>query len=152
MHAPRARTCLLAVAVCAAAVLAAAPARADVVTDWNENATTVLVTDNGQGAVAVAHLAMVHGAVYDAVSAIDRGYAPYIAAPRAKRWYSQDAAAATAAYRVLVASAPRVVPPDKLQAAIDTSTPLYAASLAPIPDGRAKAGGIAVGTRAADAM
>jgi hypothetical protein len=152
MRAPRARPYLLAAAACAAALACAAPASADTVTDWNQNAAGVLIGDNMQGAVAVAHLAMVHGAMYDAVNAIDRRYTPYIAAPHAKRWYSQEAAAATAAYRVLVASDPPVVPPEKLQAAIDKLTPLYAASLAAIPDGRAKTRGIAVGTRAADAM
>src|SRR3954471_16540674 len=104
------RACLLAVAVWAVAVALPAPAVADTVTEWNQNATTVLIGDNGQGAVANAHLAMVEGAVYDAVNAIDRRYTPLISMPRAKRWYSQDAAAATAAYRVLVGAEPPVVP------------------------------------------
>ena len=47
------------------------------------------------------HLAMVHGAVYDAVNAIDGGYTPYLASPSATPFDSQDAAAASAAYRVL---------------------------------------------------
>jgi hypothetical protein len=146
------RARLLVAAACAAAVALPAPAGADMVTDWNQNATTVLIGDNGQGAVANAHLAMVEGAVYDAVNAIDRRYTPLISMPRAKRWYSQDAAAATAAYRVLVGAEPPVVPSAALPAAVQKLRPLYEASLAAIPDGPAKQGGIAVGMKAADAM
>jgi PAP2 superfamily len=85
----------------------------------------------------------VHGAVYDAVNAIDRRYEPYLGAPRARRWYSKDAAAATAAYRVLVGLLPAQQP--ALEA-------LYAASLASVPAGRARDGGIAVGQAAAETM
>jgi hypothetical protein len=91
-------------------MLLTAPARADTVTQWNQIATSALVAD-GQGSSAVVQLAMVHAAVYDAVNAIDRRYEPYLVAPKAKRWYSQDAAAATAAYRVLVDSQPPVFRP-----------------------------------------
>ena len=83
--------------------------------------------------MSALHLAMVHGAVYDAVNAIDKGYDPYLVSPRAKRSYSKDAAAATAAYTVLVS----IVPTQ--QSALK---PLYDASLAAIPDGAAKTGGI----------
>jgi hypothetical protein len=130
------RARLLAAAVCAAVLTVAAPAHADSVTDWNKNATDVLIGDNGQGAVVNAHLAMVEGAVYDAVNAIDRRYTPLVSMPHAQRWYSQDAAAVAAAYRVLTTSEP----------------PLYDAALAAIPEGPAKQGGIATGIRAADAM
>ena len=47
------------------------------------------------------HLAIVHGAIYDAVNAIDGGYEPYLGSPSASSSYSEDAAAATAAYRML---------------------------------------------------
>jgi hypothetical protein len=133
------RACLLAVAVWA-------------VTEWNQNATTVLITDNGQGAVANAHLAMVEGAVYDAVNAIDRRYTPLVSMPHARPWYSQDAAAVSAAYHVLVGAEPPVVASAALPAAVAKLRPLYEASLAAIPDGPAKQGGIVVGLRAADAM
>jgi hypothetical protein len=146
------RARLLVAAVCAAVVSLPAPAGADTVTDWNQNATTVLIGDNGQGAVANAHLAMVEGAVYDAVNAIDGRYTPLVSMPRAKRWYSQDAAAATAAYRVLVGAEPPVVTSAALPAAVQKLRPLYEASLAAIPDGPAKRGGIVTGMRAANAM
>jgi hypothetical protein len=89
---------------------------------------------------------MVQGAVYDAVNAIepiDRRYQPYLVLPAANPWDSQDAAAATAAFRVLVALFPNQLP---------TLQPLYDASLAAIPEGAAKEGGIAAGAEAAAAM
>jgi hypothetical protein len=134
--------CLPAAALIALA--ASAPARADVVTDWNTTAVNALVTTAGQSpTVSTVHLAMVHAAVYDAVNSIDERYEPYLVDVRARDWYSRDAAAATAAYRVLFGIVPG-------QAA--ALTPAYEASLAAIPDGRAKDGGVRVGEIAAAAM
>jgi hypothetical protein len=131
------------VAVSAFLVLVA-PARADVVTDWNGHAATALGATAGQTPpVSVLHLAMVHGAMYDAVNAIHRRYQPYLRAPRARRWYSRNAAAATAAYRVLSALLPAQQP------ALDA---LYATSLASVPQGRAREGGITVGAATAARM
>ena len=101
------------VALAAAALLAAtaaAPARADTVTDWNVHAVNALVVTAGQSpTVSTISLGIVHGAVYDAVNSIDGRYQPYLVKVRARRFDSQDAAAATAAYRVLVA----LVPPSR---------------------------------------
>ena len=150
MRAHRARLGVL-MAVGALSTLAvSAPARADTVTQWNSYGANALARVAGQGAIAVPHLAMVHGAMYDAVNAIDRRYEPYLCIPRAKRWYSQDAAAATAAYRVLVDG--QLVAPAQQAALVDALTPLYTMSLAAIPDGPAKTGGIATGEAAAGAM
>jgi hypothetical protein len=144
------RSAGLLAAVAAIVALAAAPARADTVTDWNAHATTAL---SGQfPTVMTIHLAMVHGAVYDAVNAIDRRYEPYLVRPRARRSFSKDAAAATAAYRVLhsILIDPRNTNsgPARL-AALEAAR---AASLAAIPDGPEKEGGIAVGETAGWAM
>jgi hypothetical protein len=134
--------CLAAAALIA--LSAATSARADTVTQWNANAVNALVTTAGQSpTVSTIHLAMVHGAVYDAVNSIDERYEPYLVEVRARDWYSKDAAAATAAYRVLLG----IVPTQ--EAAL---TPLYDASLAAIPAGQAKDGGIRVGEVAAAAM
>ena len=51
--------------------------------------------------VSALSFAMVHGAVYDAVNAIDRGHRPYLVQPSANPTDSKAAAAATAAFRVL---------------------------------------------------
>ncbi len=69
------RTGLLA-ALAALLAVAAAPARADTVTDWNLTAPNTLIGTTAPlqpPQIAVPHLAMVHGAVYDAVNAIDGG-------------------------------------------------------------------------------
>ena len=122
----------------------AVPPPPDTVVKWNEYAVNALIVTALQPpTVSALHLAMVHGAVYDAVNAIDGGYEPYLVSPKAKKSYSKDAAAATAAYEVLV----NIVPTQ--QPALKT---LYDGSLAGIADGAAKTGGIAVGHAAAAAM
>ena len=90
-------------ATAAISLVAPALARADAVTTWNLNATNALIGTAGQPPpVATVHLAMVHGAVYDAVNAIDGGHEGYLLTPRlAAPFDSKDAAAAAAAYRVL---------------------------------------------------
>ncbi len=114
------------------------------VTDWNGYATTAIVTNARQlPQVSPLSYAIVQGAVYDAVNAIDGSHRPYLSAPAANPGDSKDAAAATAAFRVLAALFP---------AQLATLQPLYDASLAAVPDGPAKAGGIAVGEAAAAAM
>jgi PAP2 superfamily len=142
------RRTLLALIVAATAALAAAPppASANAVLDWNqygEQALNESAQRRRQPDVALLGRAMVQGAVYDAVNAITRTNQPYLVAPRARRWYSKAAAVATAAYRTLTAAVPEQQP---------TLAPLYAQSLAAIPNGAAKRGGIRVGTKAAAAM
>lgn len=134
----------LALAATAVALLAPGSAQADTVTDWNVNAVNALVGTAGQSpTVSTVNLAIVHGAVYDAVNSIDERYEPYVVDVRARDWYSRDAAAATAAYKTLVALVPAQQP---------TLGPLYEASLAAIPAGPAKDGGVKVGEIAAAAM
>src|SRR5437667_1544369 len=119
---------------------------ADAVTDWNAIASTAIVTNAGQPPpVSVLHFAMVQGAVYDAVNAIDRGYQPYLVQPSSNPTDSKEAAAASAAFRVLVG-----LFPDQLA----TLQPLYDAYIAALPDTPpgSKAAGIAIGEATASAM
>lgn len=145
MHMLRVRSLGLCMAAAALIALSAsASARADTVTDWNTHAVQSLVGTAGQSpTVSTIHLAMVHGAVYDAVNSIDERYEPYLVEVRARDWYSKDAAAATAAFKVLSAIVPAQVPALK---------PLHDASLASVPAGRARDGGVMVGEVAAAAM
>ena len=138
-------TGLLALGGATAALALPGLARADAVTHWNLNATNALMAVAGQPPqVSVPHLAMVHGAVYDAVNAITGSHEGYLLTSRVGQPFdSQEAAAATAAYRVLLHLVPA-------QAAVLDAP--YAASLAAIPDGSTKARGIAVGEAAAAAM
>jgi hypothetical protein len=136
---------IAAVLVALTAAAAPAVARADTVTQWNQNAANALYVTAAQPPnVSVLHMAMVQGAVYDAVNAIDGGHEGYLLTSRvATPTDSKDAAAATAAYKTLVWIVPAQQP--ALQA-------LYDATLAGIPDGAAKTRGIAVGDAAAAAM
>src|SRR5215210_4731987 len=126
---------LLIILAALGALVAPAAAHADAVTQWNQNASTAIFTVAGQGPqLSVPHLAMVHGAVYDAVNAIDGGHEGYLLTSRlATPFDSKDAAAATAAYRVLL----NIVPSQK--PALDAQ---YAVSLAMVPDGSQKTRGI----------
>ena len=121
-------------------------ARADTVTDWNGYASNAIVVTGGQPPPsAVLSFAMVQGAVYDAVNAIDRGHRAYLPQPWAPRSASKDAAAATAAYQVLAGLFPAQQP--ALQSLYETSL----AGVSDIPPG-AKADGIAAGAAAAGTM
>ena len=126
------------------ALAAPASAGASTVTQWNVNATNALIGTAAMAPpVSMVHLAMVHGAIYDAVNAIDGGYTPYLVSPAATPFDSQDAAAAAAAYNVLVSIVPAQKP---------ALLGLYNDTLSAIPDGAAKSGGIAAGEAAAAAM
>jgi hypothetical protein len=145
MNRPKRRArAVLVLALGALALLAPASAAADAVVDWNAQATTSIAGVARQPPhVAWLSFAMVHGAVYDAVNGIARTHDPYLVLPSASGTESMDAAAATAAFRVLVALFPEQAP--MLQARYDQS-------LAAVPDGPAEAGGVAVGETAAAAM
>jgi hypothetical protein len=120
----------------------AAAADPAVISDWNALAVTTLVGDTTKAPVdAILYMAFVHAAVYDAVVGIEGRYAPYRFHAHAPRATSAQAAAVAAAHKVLVTYSPSA------QATLDAA---YAASLAQLPDGRAKTRGIAFGTRAAD--
>ena len=129
----------------ATAATSAATATADdptVISDWNALAVTTLAGDTTKSPVqAILYTAFVQAAVCNAVVGIEGRYAPYRFHARAPRGASAQASAVAAAHRVLVAYSPYA------QATLDAA---YAASLAQIPEGRAKTRGIAFGTRAAD--
>jgi PAP2 superfamily len=141
------RRALCACAATAAMLVAPAVAQADVVGDWNAiaQAETLLLRPTAHG--QTRGIAMVQGAVYDAVNAIDRGYQPYLVDlddVAAQPWVSQDAAAATAAHRVL-----KAITPAARHAGLDTA---YTTTLAGISDGPIEQGGVAAGEAAAAAM
>ena len=91
---------------CGGAALIATPASADTVTDWWETAHRYWLAGQGmpgprspdaERAATRATLAM-----FEAVNAIDRRYESYLGIAAGDRTASQDAAAATAAYKVLL--------------------------------------------------
>ena len=106
----------------------AAPARADVITQWNEQ---VLALGG-----ASRTLAMVQVAMFDAINAIQPRYRSYLVLPAAPAGALPEAAAAAAAYGVLV----RLQPAQR--AALNAT---LAFSLAPLPDGPGKTSGVQYG-------
>jgi PAP2 superfamily len=126
--------------------------RADAVTDWNAIASTAIVTNAGQPPpVSALSFAMVQGAVYDAVNAIDRGYQPYLVQPSANPTDSKEAAAATASFRVLVGF-PGLQ--GLFPAQLPTLQPQYDAYIANLPNNPpgSRAAGITIGETTARAM
>lgn len=134
------------------ALMLPAVARADAVTDWNLIASNAIVVTAGQPPPASAlSFAMVQGAVYDAVNAIDRSYQPYLPEPPSNPTDSKEAAAATAAYRVLVGF-PDL--PGLFASQQPTLQPVYDAYIAGLPDNPpgSRANGVTIGEATARTM
>jgi hypothetical protein len=130
----------LASACVALLVQPAGRAHADVVTDWNIialDATAVPPNSILQSRV----LAIVHGAIFDAVRAVDQKSAAYAIDLKAPAGTSVDAAVAAAAHGALVRLVPRQRP--MLDAALNTA-------LSKIAEGQGKADGISIGSQIAD--
>jgi PAP2 superfamily len=158
VNAPRARW----FAVLAAAVAFAAPAaaQANEVTDWNRIATNTLVAFPGAAGGAPPalniNMGMTQGAVYDALNATEpRHHRPYLLKRRFSARASKEAAAATAAYRVLssiVSTVPVTISFPNRASLLQTLDVQYATSLAAMPETPFKRQGIAAGNAAAEAM
>jgi hypothetical protein len=139
----------LAVFVLSAVVAASAPAgprpRASVespqvVLDWNATAAATLLASGKPQPESMVYIGLTQAAVYDAVIAIEGGFEPYQIVPGVPPGSSPEAAAAAAAYGVLVNYFPAQKP------ALDAA---YAASLAGIPDGPSEDRGELVGQQVA---
>ena len=125
-----------------AVALSVAPARADVVTDWNMITGALVANDVGNNP-RLRTLAMVHVAMSDAINTVQNRYTRVVATVPLAPGASAEAAAATAARQILT----QIYPQQK--AKIEEA---YAASLAAIPDGPAKTGGIKLGMEVANAV
>jgi hypothetical protein len=133
---------VVALVLCGLALLPA-KAKADVVTDWNDIGNTAVVTNAKRPAgAAIVDMAYVHAAIYDAVNAIDHRYTSYAVSPAVAPppSTSKEAAAATAAYKVLLALFPAQ------ETFLNTK---YRQYLAAIPDEQPKTDGIALGSEIA---
>src|SRR5215213_5507649 len=89
-----------------AAPSVATPTRADVIMDWNVKADAIAAEKQIAGPPHGRGLAMLHLAMFEAVNAVERRYAPYKLNLVADRNTSKEAAAASAGYEVLVALYP----------------------------------------------
>jgi hypothetical protein len=127
-----------------ALILVGAPgARADVVTDANARAAET-VSRLPAPPITVRIMAIVQVSVFEAVNAITARYPAYRAKLAPAPGASIDAAVASATRTALL----KLMPPAQ-QAAIEAD---YQALVAGVPDGPAKAGGIALGEQAANAI
>jgi hypothetical protein len=123
-------------------VAAAAPARADVVTDANAKAADI--TSKAPGTPpAVRFMAITQVSVFEAVNAITGKYPAFRAKMTPAPGASVDAAVASATRNALI----KLMPGQ--QAAIEAD---YEAALKAIPEGPAKSAGIAAGEQAAAAI
>jgi PAP2 superfamily len=134
----------LAAAVATSLLALATAVRADAVVDWSGKSADILVAHRLGPPPANRALAIVQVSVFEAVNAITRRYPqPSRVALDAPAGASVDAAIAAASATALSRLAP------SQQAAIDTA---YQAALAALPEGTARANGIAVGEQAALAV
>jgi hypothetical protein len=125
-------TALVASVILATAV-STAPARADVVTDWNSAALRAIRANRTSPPQASRSLAILHVSIYDAVNGIVRSHEPYFVTSSVPVAASVQAAASAAAHAVLVELFPtNVADFDDMQAAI----------MAPIKDGPQKVRGV----------
>jgi hypothetical protein len=125
-----------------ASALLVAPARADVVTDWNMTTNALVAKDIGNNP-KLRTLAMVHVAMSDAINTVQNRHTRVIATLPAAPGASAEAAAATAAWHILT----EIYPKEK--AKIEET---YATSLKAIPEGPAKSEGITLGREVAKAV
>jgi hypothetical protein len=141
----RPSACML--AALALPMFASAPARADVVTEWNAYMQSTVAVAPSNPNLQTRWAAIVQLAVFEAVNSIEGNYVPYLGTIAAPPGASPEAAAVAAAHRTLVTLRSNISP-----LLIEDLDLKRANSLAAIPDGQAKTDGIAVGEAAAAAM
>src|SRR5207247_4748723 len=108
---------------------------------------------NGQNPVqSTRTLAMVQGAVHDALNAINRRYDAYYFEGPGDAGASPDAAVAAAAHTVLVGVIGSFGSPAQKGAALALVEQAYAAALAKVTDGPGRNKGVSVGRAAGAAM
>src|SRR5438093_339049 len=136
---------------CLLGITLAQPAANEVV-QWNET-TMKAISVNGQNPPqSTRSLTMVHGAVHDALNAINRRYDAYYFEGPADAAASPDAAVASAAHTVLVGVVSSFGSPAQKGAALALVEQAYTTSLARVTDAPARNKGVAVGRAAGAAM
>jgi PAP2 superfamily len=114
----------------------AVPARADVVTDWNNAALDAIRAGNTSPPIASRNLAILHASIYDAINGIARTNEQYLVPSAVPASASRPAAASAAAHKALVNLFP---------ANAATFDALHASILATIPNSPHKTAGIVWG-------
>ncbi len=125
------------------ALVATAPAKADVVTDWNQTAIGAMKVANVANNPWSRNMAMMHVAMSDAVNTVQNKYAIYAPGGAGAPSASAEAAAAAAARTVLLHQLPAQ------KALIEQA---FETSIKDIPDGPARKEGIAIGEKCGAAI
>ena len=125
---------------------------ANEVVGWNETTVKAIEANGQSNVVATRTLAMVQGAVHDALNAIDRRYHAYYFEGPADAAASPDAAVAAAAHTVFVGVVNNYGSPAQKAATLALLDQAYAASVARVTDAPARNKGVAVGRAAGAAM
>ena len=118
-------------------------ARADVIADWNNTAMDVMKAVNVGGNPWTRSMALVNVSMSDAVNSVQNRYSRYIPELPVDPNASAEAAAAAAAREILMRQYPGQK--ERIEAA-------YAEALRSIPDNPARAAGIDLGQKVADAV
>ena len=153
-------TALLFAAVVGLPASAQGQSAGNAVTEWNAIAVSTLAALPGPAGGAPPapqiNLAMVQGAVYDAVNASATKYhRPYLLNRRFEATASKEAAVATAAYTVLshiLSTVPASIAFPTKESMLQSLASQHASSLGAVPDSPSKAQGVAAGKAVADAM
>ncbi len=119
----------------------AAPAK-NAVLSWNDQVLNATRLSRNPPPVAALHMATYHVAIFDAVNGITRTHQPWLVNETAPSGANLDAAVAGAASTVLTALWGQASNPRNFQTALETA-------LATIPEGTAKADGLAWGRKVA---
>jgi hypothetical protein len=127
--------------IAAALLLLPATSMGDAILDWNELGVAAVLAARQSPPESARSMAMMHLAMFDAVNAIERRYAPYGTELRAPAGASANAAAASAARAVLA----KLFPEQR-----ETLEKAYAASLKQISGERGIEAGTALGEQAAN--
>src|ERR1700690_341828 len=109
---------------------------ADVVTEWNQKAGASVLEAKIYPFAGTRVMAIVHTAMFDAINSIEGRYTPYKFKVSAPAGSSSESAGVAPAHATLVSLFPEP------RVALDGT---FTASLAQIPDGPGKTGGITVG-------
>jgi hypothetical protein len=139
VHQTRTTPALLTLSALAFSTLSA---QADVITDWNQILMNAIRADRTAPPKAARAMAMTHTAMFDAVNAVSGSHTGYLYSGPTLANASKEAAAATAAHRVLTS----IYGPS---AAFDAQ---LASHLASVTNTAARTRGISLGTTAADLM
>lgn len=112
---------------------------------WNDQVLDATRLSRNPPPVAALHLATFHAAIFDAVNGITRTHHGWLIDDPAPAGADMDAAIASAAHTVLIALWGQATNPHNIEVA-------YKKALAEIPDGPAKADGLAWGRHVAEAI